>query len=607
MIVVLKHNVPEEKRNQLINWLRNQNIDVHPSLGEYQTVLGLVGDTSRIDMSLLESLDIVDSVKRVSDPFKCCNRKFHPDDTVVSVGDAKFGGGHFAMIAGPCSVESEEQIVYVAKAVKAAGAQLLRGGAFKPRTSPYDFQGLHGEGIRLLEIAKQETGLPIVTELMNIKHLPLFDNVDVIQIGARNMQNYDLLKEMGSVKKPILLKRGLANTLKELLMSAEYIMASGNDNVILCERGIRTFDDYTRNTLDLAAVPMLHELSHLPGIVDPSHSTAGPADDARGRSLRRGRRDRRGPQRSYPRAVRRRTVAHLRAVCRGRREGPRSPRGGDEMTVGIVGLGLIGGSFAKAYHAAGWRVLGYDRDESVLSFTQLADAVDEPLTMDNLGTCELVLLCVRPLAAVEYLRQAAPHIGGKPVVIDCCGTKRVVCAAAFPLAKEYGFTYLGGHPMAGTQYSGFGHARANLYHNAPMVIVPPDFDDIELLSRVKELLSPAGFGSFSVTTADSHDEMIAFTSQMAHLVSNAYIKSPTAKAHKGFSAGSYKDMTRVAWLNAPMWSELFLENRDYMLRELDGLMDCLMQYRAAIAENDGEALTQLLEEGKKRKEEVDGR
>ena len=273
MIVVLKHNVPEEKRNQLINWLRNQNIDVHPSLGEYQTVLGLVGDTSRIDMSLLESLDIVDSVKRVSDPFKCCNRKFHPDDTVVSVGDAKFGGGHFAMIAGPCSVESEEQIVYVAKAVKAAGAQLLRGGAFKPRTSPYDFQGLHGEGIRLLEIAKQETGLPIVTELMNIKHLPLFDNVDVIQIGARNMQNYDLLKEMGSVKKPILLKRGLANTLKELLMSAEYIMASGNEQVILCERGIRTFETATRNTLDLSAIPVLHQMTHLPIIVDPSHAT----------------------------------------------------------------------------------------------------------------------------------------------------------------------------------------------------------------------------------------------------------------------------------------------------------------------------------------------
>ena len=272
MIVVLKHNVPEEKRNQLINWLRNQNIDVHPSLGEYQTVLGLVGDTSRIDMSLLESLDIVDSVKRVSDPFKCCNRKFHPDDTVVSVGDAKFGGGHFAMIAGPCSVESEEQIVYVAKAVKAAGAQLLRGGAFKPRTSPYDFQGLHGEGIRLLEIAKQETGLPIVTELMNIKHLPLFDNVDVIQIGARNMQNFELLKAVGRTNIPVLLKRGLSATLEELVMSAEYIMAEGNPNVVLCERGIRTFETSMRNTLDISAVPMLKKMTHLPVVIDPSHA-----------------------------------------------------------------------------------------------------------------------------------------------------------------------------------------------------------------------------------------------------------------------------------------------------------------------------------------------
>ena len=273
MIVVLKHNVPEEKRNQLINWLRSQRIDVHPSLGEYQTVLGLVGDTSRIDMSLLESLDIVDSVKRVSDPFKCCNRKFHPDDTVVSVGDAKFGGGHFAMIAGPCSVESEEQIVYVAKAVKAAGAQLLRGGAFKPRTSPYAFQGLKAEGLELLKIARQETGLPIVTDIMSVSTLELFEDVDVIQVGARNMQNFDLLMELGRLDKPILLKRGLANTMKELLMSAEYIMASGNEKVILCERGVRTFETYTRNTLDLSAVPMLHELSHLPVIVDPSHAT----------------------------------------------------------------------------------------------------------------------------------------------------------------------------------------------------------------------------------------------------------------------------------------------------------------------------------------------
>ena len=273
MIIVLKPNANAKQVENLTHWLRSSGFDLHTSVGAQHTILGLVGDPSRLDTSLLESLEIVDSVKPVSDPFKCCNRKFHPDDTVISVGEAKFGGGHFSMIAGPCSVESEEQIVAVAQSVKAAGAQVLRGGAFKPRTSPYDFQGLHELGLRFLETAKRETGLPIVTELMNSKHLPLFDNVDIIQIGARNMQNYDLLKELGSVKKPILLKRGLANTLKELLMSAEYIMASGNENVILCERGIRTFDDYTRNTLDLAAVPMLHELSHLPVIVDPSHAT----------------------------------------------------------------------------------------------------------------------------------------------------------------------------------------------------------------------------------------------------------------------------------------------------------------------------------------------
>ena len=277
------------------------------------------------------------------------------------------------------------------------------------------------------------------------------------------------------------------------------------------------------------------------------------------------------------------------------------------MTVGIVGLGLIGGSFAKDYHEAGHRVLAFDTDQSVFDFAVLSGAVDGLLSEESLSSCDLILIAVYPSAAVDYLRQHGAHIGPKPVVIDCCGTKRVVCAAAFPLAEQYRFTYLGGHPMAGTQYSGFGHARANLYHNAPMVIVPPDFDNIELLSRVQELLRPAGFGSYSVTTAEKHDEMIAFTSQMAHLVSNAYIKSPTARAHKGFSAGSYKDMTRVAWLNAPMWSELFLENRDNMLHELDCLMDRLMEYRAAIADDDAAALTQLLEDGKKRKEEVDGR
>lgn len=276
-------------------------------------------------------------------------------------------------------------------------------------------------------------------------------------------------------------------------------------------------------------------------------------------------------------------------------------------TVGILGLGLIGGSFAKAYHAAGWTVLAADRDAAILSFAQMSGAVDGTLGAENAAQCDLILACICPEAAIAELTGLAPHIGEKPVIIDCCGTKRVVCEALFPVAEQYGFTYLGGHPMAGSHHSGFKYARENLYHNAPMVLVPPSFDDIALLQRVKELLAPAGFGHISVTTAQAHDEMIAFTSQMPHLISNAYIKSPTAAEHKGFSAGSYKDMTRVAWLNAPMWAELFLENRDCLLRELGWLMESLREYRAALEKNDLPELTRLLEEGKKRKEEVDGR
>ncbi len=273
MIAVIKPNTSEEKLLSLIDWLKLQQVDVHISHGKDYTVLGLIGDTGAIDMDLLGSLDIVDSVKRISEPFKKCNRKFHPEDTVIDLGGTLIGGGHFPIIAGPCSVESEEQIIGVAKAVKAAGATLLRGGAFKPRTSPYDFQGLKADGIELLLEAKKETGLPIVTEIMNAAHLPLFEEVDVIQVGARNMQNFELLKALGRTDKPILLKRGLASTLKEFLMSAEYIMAEGNEKVILCERGIRTYETYTRNTMDISAIPALHELSHLPVVADPSHAT----------------------------------------------------------------------------------------------------------------------------------------------------------------------------------------------------------------------------------------------------------------------------------------------------------------------------------------------
>lgn len=273
MIAILKPGTTPAQTDHLVSWLKAMNLDVHISHGEEVTILGLVGDTTRVDIDLLKSLEMVDTVKRVSEPFKQANRKFHPMDTIIEVGNARIGGGYFTMIAGPCSVESEAQIVEVAQAVKASGANLLRGGAFKPRTSPYAFQGMGAEGIRLLLKAKEATGLPIVTEIMNISTLDLFADVDVIQVGARNMQNFDLLKELGKTKKPILLKRGLANTIQELLMSAEYIMSEGNEKVILCERGIRTFETATRNTLDLSAVAVLHNLTHLPVVVDPSHAT----------------------------------------------------------------------------------------------------------------------------------------------------------------------------------------------------------------------------------------------------------------------------------------------------------------------------------------------
>ena len=274
MIIALKRDIRQEEKEHLISWLESYGVRTHVSEGEYQTVIGLVGDTTRIDTDLISGLDIVQSVTRISEPFKKANRKFHPDDTVVQVTDqVAFGGGNFQIIAGPCSVETEDQVETIAKAVKESGAGMLRGGAFKPRTSPYDFQGLHGEGIRILLEVKKRTGMPIITEIMDIGHLPLFEQVDVIQVGARNMQNFELLKELGRIRKPILLKRGLANNIKELLMSAEYIMAGGNEQIILCARGVRTFETYTRNTLDLSAVAVLHELSHLPVVVDPSHAT----------------------------------------------------------------------------------------------------------------------------------------------------------------------------------------------------------------------------------------------------------------------------------------------------------------------------------------------
>lgn len=273
MIVILKENPNQKQLNNLLGWLSSYGIKAQETIGTSKTILGLVGDTSALDITLIQALDIVDDVKRIQEPYKKANRKFHPTNTVVKVGDIEIGGNSLTLIAGPCSIESEEQLCSIATEVKKSGANILRGGAFKPRTSPYSFQGLGKEGIKLLLKAKKLTGLPIITEIMDISYIDLFNEVDIIQVGARNMSNFELLKQLGKTQKPILLKRGMSATYEELIMSAEYIMSEGNENVILCERGIRTFEKYTRNTLDLAAVPVLKKLTHLPVIVDPSHAT----------------------------------------------------------------------------------------------------------------------------------------------------------------------------------------------------------------------------------------------------------------------------------------------------------------------------------------------
>lgn len=275
------------------------------------------------------------------------------------------------------------------------------------------------------------------------------------------------------------------------------------------------------------------------------------------------------------------------------------------MTVGIAGLGLIGGSFVKAYKEAGHRVLAWNRSPDTLELAKMNGFVDEELTKDTIGQCDLVILALYPTATIDYLKDMAPYIDGHTLVIDTCGTKRSVCRACFPIARQYGFTFVGGHPMAGTQFSGYKYSRSTMYKGASMILVPETFDDIEFFDRIKSVLAPCHFGRMTLTTAEKHDQMIAFSSQMAHVVSNAFIKSPTAREHKGYSAGSYKDMTRVAWLNETMWAELFLENREYLLHELDTFMENLTEYRKALAEHDQARMEILLREGRLIKEEVD--
>lgn len=276
------------------------------------------------------------------------------------------------------------------------------------------------------------------------------------------------------------------------------------------------------------------------------------------------------------------------------------------MTVGICGLGLIGASMAKAYKEANTKVLGFDKDEATQGYALLAGMIDGELTPQTISSCDLILIALYPRQAIQYLEQIAPLVSAQTVVMDLCGTKKQICSVGFALAEQYGFTFVGGHPMAGTQFSGIKYAKSTLFRNAPMILTPPIFDDIAFLDHVRQLLAPAGFGKFSITSAEDHDRVIAFTSQLAHVVSNAYVKSPSAKEHKGFSAGSYKDMTRVAWLNEQMWTELFLENREPLLFELDTIIHELAEYRSAIADADGERLTKLLRDGRIAKEQIDG-
>ncbi len=276
------------------------------------------------------------------------------------------------------------------------------------------------------------------------------------------------------------------------------------------------------------------------------------------------------------------------------------------MTVGICGLGLIGASMAKAYKEANTKVLGFDKDEATQGYALLAGMIDGELTPQTISSCDLILIALYPRQAIQYLEQIAPLVSAQTVVMDLCGTKKQICSVGFALAEQYGFTFVGGHPMAGTQFSGIKYAKSTLFRNAPMILTPPIFDDIAFLDHVQQLLAPAGFGKFSITSAEDHDRVIAFTSQLAHVVSNAYVKSPSAKEHKGFSAGSYKDMTRVAWLNEQMWTELFLENREPLLFELDTIIHELAEYRSAIADADGERLTKLLRDGRIAKEQIDG-
>lgn len=612
MIIVLKPNQRQETINEFVNKLTtNYDVQVNTWVGTQSTVLGLIGDTTAIDSEYVAAQEFVESVKRVQEPYKKANRKFHPDNTVISLPTGqKIGDGSLALIAGPCSVESEDQICEIAESVKRSGAMFLRGGAFKPRTSPYAFQGMKAEGLELLSKAKKKTGLPIVTEIMSIEHLPLFEDVDIIQVGARNMQNFELLRQLGKTRKPILLKRGLANTIEELLMSAEYIMAEGNEQVILCERGIRTYETMTRNTLDISAVPVIKKLSHLPVIVDPSHASginwlieplaiAAAAIGADGLIIE----VHNDPSHALCDGAQSITPVQFDALAAKVKEAFRNGSGAMKKKIVLVGLGLIGGSLAKALKlSTEHEVLGVDISDETLLDACSCGAIDRKATLQDLEEADMIYLCVYPEEVIRFIEEYGKRLKSDCIVTDTCGIKKQVCRQMNLLQANGNFIFVGGHPMAGKERSGFSASDPSIFVGASYLITPcgaPEW----AVEEVSSLAKGMGFGRVVLTTPEKHDQIIAFTSQVPHVLACAYVMSPRCREHQGFSAGSYRDVSRVALINDELWSRLFLDNREALLREIDTLIGNLEKLRDAVAGQEEGELRGLLQAAARIKQE----
>ena len=627
MVVIMKREFTPEQLEAAVHTMEEGGVKVMVSKGAETTILGAEGNAEHIDQEKLSLLPGVERVMRVTEPYKKANRKYHPEDTVIELSNGRsVGGNRLAVIAGPCSVESEAQIVGVAQAVKASGAAALRGGAFKPRTSPYAFQGMGNDGIRLLQEAKEATGLPIVTEIMSTDNVEMFEMcVDVIQVGARNMQNFDLLKQLGKTSKPILLKRGLSSTIEEWLMSAEYIMAGGNHRVILCERGIRTFETYTRNTLDLSAVLAVKQLSHLPVVVDPSHacgkawmvermSLAAVAAGADGLIIE----VHNDPPHALCDGAQSITPAQFDtlmgrltalAPCVGRELWPALSNEEEcamKQTMLIVGLGLIGGSLALALKGfEDFEIVGVDVSQPTLRYAAehgVGDRVTEDAAAE-LPQADVVALALHPQGIVDFLARYRDAFKPGALVWDVCGVKTAILEAAQVLPGTVDF--IGCHPMAGTEFSGVEHAFAEMFRDSHFLLVPRDDSRPEHIALLERLAAYIGCKDVCRTTAQAHDALIAYTSQMMHLIAVSVCDDPELFQCRGFEGSSFRGCTRVAALDVGLWTQLFSLNQPALLAAVDRLLDNLQSYRDALASGNRAALAEKLAHSAARKREMD--